>query len=241
MRELEEREAEARRRILELEKEGADLDAETAHARPRICRQSPPSSRAARESLAATSPRAVEVDGKPLTGDYNADMDELLAKLDIERKRTNFLETQNRTLIGQLEHSDKALRRSRRRRRRIARRGWRGRTMPAAGRAGSAHRRRRRIADAESRVHLVPRRNHRGPSRKARQQARACCWPKSSAVEEELEKLREKVAHASKTTVMADWDSDRIEHSHMRERLNDIASEVSRLVYALEGNDPGRQ
>jgi hypothetical protein len=35
---------------------------------------------------------------------------------------------------------------------------------------------------------------------------------------------------------MADWDSDRIEQSHLRERLNDIASDVSRLVYALEGN-----
>jgi hypothetical protein len=37
---------------------------------------------------------------------------------------------------------------------------------------------------------------------------------------------------------MADWDSDRIEQSHMREKLNDIASDVSRLVYALEGNGP---
>ena len=34
---------------------------------------------------------------------------------------------------------------------------------------------------------------------------------------------------------MADWDSDRIEQSHLREKLNDIASEVSRLVYAVEG------
>ena len=37
---------------------------------------------------------------------------------------------------------------------------------------------------------------------------------------------------------MADWDTDRIEQSHLRERLNDIASDVSRLVYALEGNGP---
>ena len=34
---------------------------------------------------------------------------------------------------------------------------------------------------------------------------------------------------------MADWDSDRIEQSHLREKLNDIAAEVSRLVYAVEG------
>ena len=37
---------------------------------------------------------------------------------------------------------------------------------------------------------------------------------------------------------MADWDSERIEQSHLREKLNDIASEVSRLVYAVEGEVP---
>jgi hypothetical protein len=36
-------------------------------------------------------------------------------------------------------------------------------------------------------------------------------------------------------TIMADWDSDRVEQAHLREKLNDIASEVSRLVYAVEG------
>ena len=56
-------------------------------------------------------------------------------------------------------------------------------------------------------------------------------------LEEEMEKLRAKVASVE-DTVMADWDTDRIEQSHLRERLNDIASDVSRLVYALEGNGP---
>jgi hypothetical protein len=39
---------------------------------------------------------------------------------------------------------------------------------------------------------------------------------------------------------MADWDSDRVEQAHLREKLNDIASEVSRLVYAVEGEAPDR-
>ncbi len=56
-------------------------------------------------------------------------------------------------------------------------------------------------------------------------------------LEEEMEQLREKVANVEET-VMADWDSDRIEQSHLREQLNDIASDVSKIVYALEGNDP---
>ena len=37
---------------------------------------------------------------------------------------------------------------------------------------------------------------------------------------------------------MADWDTERIEQSHLRERLNDIAADVSRLVYAVEGEIP---
>ena len=56
-------------------------------------------------------------------------------------------------------------------------------------------------------------------------------------LEDEMEKLRAKVANVEET-IMADWDSDRIEQSHLREKLNDIASDVSRLVYALEGNGP---
>jgi hypothetical protein len=38
---------------------------------------------------------------------------------------------------------------------------------------------------------------------------------------------------------MAEWDTDRLEQSHLRERLNDIASDVSRLIYAVDNHtDP---
>ena len=57
------------------------------------------------------------------------------------------------------------------------------------------------------------------------------------AVEDELERLRTKVLTVE-ATIMADWDSDRVEQAHLREKLNDIASEVSRLVYAVEGEAP---
>jgi hypothetical protein len=57
------------------------------------------------------------------------------------------------------------------------------------------------------------------------------------AVEDELDKLRTKVLTVE-ATIMADWDSDRVEQAHLREKLNDIASEVSRLVYAVEGEIP---
>jgi hypothetical protein len=37
---------------------------------------------------------------------------------------------------------------------------------------------------------------------------------------------------------MADWDTERVEQSQLRERLNDIASNVSRLIYAVDNNGP---
>jgi len=57
------------------------------------------------------------------------------------------------------------------------------------------------------------------------------------AIDDELERLRTKVLTVE-GTIMADWETDRIEQSHLREKLNDIASEVSRLVYAVEGEAP---
>src|SRR6478672_5727161 len=52
----------------------------------------------AREALRGKTPRSIDVDGKALSGDYNTDMDVLLQKLETERKRAGFLETQNRSL-----------------------------------------------------------------------------------------------------------------------------------------------
>src|SRR5690606_8421498 len=47
---------------------------------------------------------------------------------------------------------------------------------------------------------------------------------------------RPPMVRPAEPTIMADWDTDRINQSHLREKLNDIATEVSRLVYAVEGN-----
>ncbi|MBN9310023.1 hypothetical protein [Devosia sp.] len=233
VRELEEREAEARRRILELEKEGADL-AQKLRMRDRELTDKSSQLEAARESLRGSSPRAFSVDGKSLTGDYNADVDELLGYLEVEKKRAEFLETQNRTLIAELESANKA--------------AANARSEAAAARETLAHREdavstgqseladaEARIADAESRVSsllaettkLVDDGEHRHDMLLA----------EKLGLEEEMEKLRAKVASVE-DSIMADWDTDRIEQSHLRERLNDIASDVSRLVYALEGNGP---
>lgn len=231
VRELEEREGELRRRILELEKESVDL-AQRLRMRDREFADKVTQLEAARETLRGNAPRGFDVDGKTLSGDYNTDVDELLQKLEIERKRASFLETQNRTLITQLESSD---RRSAEATATAAQlRETLAREQDAEAEAGSdLITAEARIADAESRVNALLEETTKlveGGERKHSQ-----LLAEKLSLEEELERLRAKVMTVE-ATVMADWDSDRIEQSHLRERLNDIASDVSRLVYAVEGH-----
>lgn len=233
VRELEEREAEARRRILELEKDGADI-AQKLRMRDRELGEKSSQLSAARETLRGATPRAFALEGKALSGDYNADVDELLQYLEIEKKRSEFLENQNRTLIEGLESSDKSAAEARAAatelREQLAKRD--DVASDAQSELATAE---ARIADAESRVSTLLAETTKlvGDG----EQKRDMLLAEKLGLEEEMDKLRAKVAGVE-GTVMADWDTDRIEQSHLRERLNDIASDVSWLVYALEGNGP---
>ncbi|HEY9011455.1 MAG TPA: hypothetical protein VIN06_10585 [Devosia sp.] len=233
VRELEEREGELRRRVLELEKESADLG-QKLRMRDREYSDKVNQLEAAREALRSSTPKPVEVDGKALTGNYNKDVDELLQKLDTERKRAGFLESQNRTLISQLESSDQ--------------RTASATAAAAELRASLAQREdaedqakselleaEARIADAESRVSQLLEETTKVVE--SGEEKRDQLLAEKLTLEEEMEKLKTKVLTVE-STVMADWDSERIEQSHMREKLNDIAADVSRLIYALEGNGP---
>ncbi|MDO8359302.1 MAG: hypothetical protein Q7T08_04600, partial [Devosia sp.] len=185
-------------------------------------------------ALRGKTPRSIDVDGKALSGDYNTDMDELLGKLEAERKRAAFLETQNRSLIGQLENSDK--------------RSADAAAAAAELRAALAKKddaaqvaqnelidAEARIADAETRVSAMLADTSKAIEHSDGQREQLLA--EKLAIEDELDRLRIKVLTVE-ATIMADWDSDRIEQSHLREKLNDIASEVSRLVYAVEGEVP---
>jgi chromosome segregation ATPase len=233
VRELEEREGELRRRVLELEKESADLS-QKLRMRDREYSDKVNQLEAARQAIRSNVARPVEVDGKALTGEYNKDMDDVLGKLEIERKRANFLETQNRTLISQLENSDQRTASA---------------TAAAAELRASLAKREdaedaakselieaeARIADAESRVSQLL--HDTTKVVESGEQKRDQLLAEKLTLEEEMDKLKTKVLTVE-STVMADWDTDRVEQSHMREKLNDIAADVSRLVYALEGNGP---
>jgi chromosome segregation ATPase len=233
MRELEEREAELRRRILDLEKEGADLS-QRLRMRDREYADKATQLETARDALRGKTPRSIDVDGKALSGDYNTDMDELLGKLEAERKRATFLETQNRSLIGQLENSDKrsadAAAAAAELRAALARKDDAAQVAQNELIDAEA-----RIADAETRVNTMLADTSKAIEHSDGQREQLLA--EKLAIEDELDRLRIKVLTVE-ATIMADWDSDRIEQSHLREKLNDIASEVSRLVYAVEGEVP---
>ena len=230
IRELEERESELRRRILDLEKEGADL-AQRLRMRDREFADKTTQLETAREALRGKTPRSIDVDGKALSGDYNTDMDTLLSKLEAERKRGSFLETQNRSLIAQLENSDKrsadAASAAAELRASLARKEDAATDTQNALIDAEA-----RIADAENRVSIAL--SDTAKVVESVDSQREQLLAEKLAIDDELERLRTKVLTVE-ATIMADWDSDRIEQSHLREKLNDIASEVSRLVYAVEG------
>lgn len=233
IRELEEREAELRRRILDLEKDGADLG-QRLRMRDREFADKSAQLETAREALRGKTPRSIDVDGKALSGDYNTDMDVLLGKLEAERKRAAFLETQNRSLIGQLENADKrsadATAAAAELRASLARKDDAATDAQNALIDAEA-----RIADAENRVNIALADTAKVVESVDGQREQLLA--EKLAIEDELDRLRSKVLTVE-LTIMADWDSDRIEQSHLREKLNDIASEVSRLVYAVEGDRP---
>ena len=233
VRELEEREAELRRRILDLEKEGADLS-QRLRMRDREYADKVSQLETAREALRAKTPRSIDVDGKALSGDYNTDMDLLLQKLEAERKRSQFLETQNRSLIGQVETADKrhadAAAAAAELRASLAKKDDAAADTQAELIDAEA-----RIADAENRTNIALADTARVVQQVDGQREQLLA--EKLAIEDELDSLRTKVLTVE-ATIMADWDTDRIEQSHLREKLNDIAAEVSRLVYAVEGEVP---
>ena len=215
VRELEEREAQLRGRVLDLEREGTDL-AQRLRLRDLDLAQKVSELESARLAIREKLPPSLRADGQALTGDYDEDVDDLLTALSVERKRANFLEEQARGLADQLEKLDRRSAESTAAvselRRNLARRD-----DAASSATQDLVEAEVRIANAESRFNAL--------------------IEETSGIvaDKEQKQLRVKVLTVE-STVMADWDTERLEQSHLRERLNDIASDVSRLVYAVDNN-----
>ena len=233
VRELEEREAELRSRILDLERESSDL-AQRLGLRDRELAERTEELSEARVALMAKLPKSIRADGRGLSGNYDEDVDELLAALAVERKRAGFLEEQGKGLLAQLEKSDK---RSAELNAAMAdlRRGLVSKDDVASGTTQSLVEAEVRIANAESRLSALLAETTQVVAKG--EQRHDQLLAEKLSLEAQLEQLREKVKGVE-SIVMADWDTDRIEQSHLRERLNDIASDVSRLVYAVDNQAP---
>lgn len=230
VRELEEREADARRRILELEKEGADT-AQRLRMRDREYADKVAQLEGMREAVQTTRPASFALNGKALSGIYNADVEALLAALASERARAEFLDNQNRALIGQLESSDRrssgAITTSPDIRDALA--SSEDAALQASNELVAAE---ARIADAENRLNslLSETAASIGPS----EQRSEVLLADKLNLDDQLEKLKREVLGVE-GAVMADWGTARLEPEHLRQKLNDIASDVSRLVYTLDG------
>ncbi len=231
--ELETREADLRARVLELEKEGADL-AQRLRMRDRELETRTDEIATLRTSLRGGLTPSNSVDGLELSGDAAEDIDRLTTALAIERKRAAFLEDQARSLISRLETSD---RRSGEASAAIAqmRDALAGREAEKEASAEELVIAEARIASAENRLNALLAET---TETVARSEGRAeQLLADKLSMEDELEKLRAKVSNVE-ASIMADWETERFEEAHLREKLNDIAASVSRLVYAVENDTP---
>ncbi len=235
VRELEEREVELRARILELENEGADLG-NRLRKRDRELESRALEVETLRNSLRGGLAKATRVDGISLSGDYEGDIDRLTAALAIERKRAAFLEDQAHSLIDRLEKSD---RRSAEASAAIAqmRDALAGREAQREIDAEELVAAEARIANAENRLNALLAETSQVVE-KSEGRVEQLLADRLS-MEEELERLRAKVSNVE-ASIMADWETERFEEAHLREKLNDIAASVSRLVYAVDHEAPAQ-
>jgi hypothetical protein len=227
VRELEERDAASRRRVLELEKELADT-AQKLRMRERELGDKVTQLESARETTRSNSGhKEFSFAGQPLSGDYNRDVEALLQHHDLEKKRADFLEAQSRSLLQQLESAD----------RRHAETATATAILEATGHTEPVETpplvvAEASLSDAEQRVTSI-----------LAETAMLVDDPTSGTslplaerlgINDGMERLRVKVADVE-STILSDWDSDRRSESDLRARLSDIATDVTQLSHALDG------
>lgn len=233
VQDLENRETELRARVLELERDGTDL-AQRLRMRDREFDVRGEELEELRDTVRANMPRGTEIDKRELSGSYDEDVSRLTAALAIERKRASFLEDQAKSLIGRLENSD---RRSAEATAAIAqmREALAGQDDRSWADAENLVVAEARIADAESRLNSLLAETSQLVEKSTGRSEQLLA--DRLGLEAEIESLRQKVAGVEGTLV-ADWDTDRLDEPALRDRLIDIASSVSRLVYAADTEAP---
>lgn len=234
--ELEARQVDLRARIIELEKEGTDL-AQRLRMREREVESRQSEIADLRMNLRGALPAATLVNDLELSGDYEQDLDRVTTALAIERKRAAFLEEQAKSLIERLENSDRRSAETTQAiaemRAALARSDARGEQEAEELVAAEA-----RMASAENRLNALLAETNEAVSRSEGRAEQLLA--DKLGLEDEVEALRSKVMNVE-ATIMADWETERMEEAFLREKLNDIAASVSRLVYAVDTSAPHGQ
>ncbi len=212
--ELEQRESELRRRILDLEKEGTDL------------------AQRLRMSERDYSGKVSELDRLRARngGVSSSEIDELLNVLEKERLRSQRLEEQVNRLINQLETQDSQTA--------SAQEAMAEMRENLASKDDTYDKTQSELIEAEARIANAENRlsellQETTSIVDLEESKSGQLLAEKLSMQEEMENLREKVL-GTETAILNDWNTERIEQSHLRERLNDIASDVSRLVYSVE-------
>lgn len=221
VKDLETRHIELRARLIELEKEGTDL-AQKLRMRDRELETRQAEIDTLRLSLRNGLPPATIADGVELTGDYERDLDALTTALAVERRRAGFLEEQARSLINRLENTD---RRSVEANDAIA-------DMRAALARPLSEEPTEELVTAEERIARAGSELNALLGDSAAESIQDHLADRLN-LEDETERLRKKVANVE-VSILADWQTDRLDDAAMRQRLNDIAAGISRLVYAAD-------
>lgn len=226
---LEAREAELSRRVAELEKESTDLN-QRLRMRDRDFASRTEELDKARSAIRSEFPAGTEIDGEALSGDYDQDTDRLLAALAVERKRAAFLEAQTRALIEKLDASPK---RSADTNAAIAelRRALAARDAAADAFNADLATAEARLASAETQLNALLQETA-PPADEGTNKVQQLLAEKLS-LEEKTEKLKHKVA-GIESIILAGWGTPAADATALRERLGEVASDVSRIVYTLD-------
>ncbi len=230
--ELESRGEALRSRVTELEREATDLT-QRLRMRERDLAQRGGELDDLRQSVQRAQGGSSAL-GDPAGPAADTESERLRTALRIEQKRADFLEEQARGLLSRLETSD---RRSVETNAAIAqmRAALAARDDDKASETEGLVAAEARMASAESRLNAILAESHQLVD-KASGRAEQLLADKL-ALEAEVETLRKKVLGVE-SSIMADWDDERIEEAYLREKLNDIAASVSRLVYAVDTDTP---
>jgi len=235
--ELEGRETDLKARIAELERESTDL-AQRLRMRERDYAERTGELAKARQALGDDD--ASDIGEQPLSGDYAQDTGQLLTALAIERKRAALLETRTRALLEKLESAPK---RSSDANAAIAelRRALAARDEAAVAYDADLANAEARLASAETQLNELLKETAPVPEEPGNAVQQLLAEKLSS--EEKTEKLKDKVL-GIESVILAGWGTVAAEPESLRERLAAIASDVSRIVYAMDeevAEEPARE